>query len=294
MKTKVAVIIPSLILLLVMSFNLSGQSAKEIMKKYNDVHEQSYFSSIRKTKMSTSKYTIRNNKMVATEKPRVVVIEVVLKDFGKDNEETRFISTVNEPIRDKGISMLTYHYAAPDIDDDNWLYLPALGKVKRIVSSNNNVDESASYFGTEFSIEDLSTRKINDYTYKLLEQTTFENNPVSVLELTPTEERAKKSMYSKVKLWIDTERQIIVRQDLYDHTGLLIKRITSSNIVKIDNVWVAKKAQMNNLITRRVTLVNLLSGAYNIEVPDDFLTQRTLTDFAYREKNLTQLRTNLK
>jgi hypothetical protein len=190
--------------------------------------------------------------------------------------------------------MLTYAYAAPDKDDDNWLYLSALGKVRRLVSTSESSDESGSFFGSEFSVEDIASRKVEDYTYKLIEEVMYASRPVWVLELIPTPERTKKSKYGKVVLWIDKERYVILKQELYDRNGTLFKRLTASNVEKINDVWVARKAEMNNLLTRRVTIMELIAIAYNIDVPNEFLTQRTLTDFAYREKTLAQLRTPLK
>jgi len=163
-----------------------------------------------------------------------------------------------------------------------------------MVSSNETSDEGGSFFGTEFSVEDVVSRKIDDYTYKLMEQVTYATRPVWVIELIPTPERTKKSKYGKVMLWIDKERYIILKQDLYDRNGILFKQLTTSNIVQISNVWVARKAEMNNLLTRRVTSMELTAIAYNTEVPNEFLTQRTLTDFAFREKTLGKLRTYLK
>lgn len=80
----------------------------------------------------------------------------------------------------------------------------------------------------------------------------------------------------------------------YDRHGKLYKQLTMRNIERINNVWVARKVTMNNLFTRRVTNMDLISVAYNMEVPDEFLTQRTLTDFAFRERNLAKLRTYIK
>lgn len=292
MKNKPTMIL-SLILSVAVSFNLSAQSARDVMIKYDKVSKEASFSLFQQTKLMTCKYTIQQGKMRAAEKPRVSVLEVVSKDDGVDNKDSRSVSIVIEPARDKGVSMLTYAYAAPQKDDDNWIYLPALGKVKRLVSSSESSDESASFFGSEFSVEDMTSRKIDDYTYEIVEDGEYADRPVWVLELLPTPERAKKSMYGKAVLWIDKERFIILRQDLYDRNGMLFKRLTASNIEKIDNVWVARKAEMNNLVSRRVTIMELMSIAYNIEVPEGFLTQRTLTDFAYREKILAQLRSNL-
>ncbi len=59
-------------------------------------------------------------------------------------------------------------------------------------------------------------------------------------------------------------------------------------------VWVAKKMTMNNLVTNRVTHMSLYSVAFNIDIPGEFLTQRTLTDFAFRERELAKLRRHIK
>jgi hypothetical protein len=294
METKLNKMILSLILSLAISFSLSAQSAKDIMVEYDKVSKAASFSLIQKMKLSTCKYTVEQGKMHAAEKPRMCVLEVVAKDDGIDNKDSRSVSIVIEPVRDKGIGMLTYSYAAAGKEDDNWLYLSALGKVKRLVTSSESNDESGSFFGSEFSVEDITARKVEDYTYKLLEEVTYANRPVWVLELIPTPERTKKSKYGKVVLWIDKDRYVILKQDLYDRNGTLFKRLNAGNVEQINNVWVARKAEMNNLLTRRVTVMELTAIAYNIDVPNEFLAQRTLTDFAYREKTLAELRTHLK
>jgi hypothetical protein len=291
MKTKTTL---SLIVSLLISISGLAQSAKDIMIEYDKVSKAASNSLIQKMKLSTCKYTTQQGKMRAAEKARVCVLEIVAKDDGIDNRDSRSVSIVIEPIRDKGIGMLTYAYAAPDKDDDNWLYLSALGKVRRLVSTSESSDESGSFFGSEFTVEDIASRKIEDYTYKLIEEVTYANRPVWVLELIPTPERTKKSKYGKVVLWIDKDRHVILKQELYDRSRTLFKRLTANNVEKINDVWVARKAEMNNLLTRRVTIMELIAIAYNIDVPNDFLTQRTLTDFAYREKTLAQLRTPLK
>jgi hypothetical protein len=294
MKTILIRTACSLMLLQTISLNLSAQSAKDIMAKYDKVSKEASSSLIQQMKLSTCKYAVRQGKMVPTEKWRTNILEIVSKDAGADNKDSRSVSMVAEPVRDKGIGMLTYAYDAPGKDDDNWLYLPALGKVKRLVSSSGNNDESGSFFGTEFYVEDVNARKVEDYTYKLLEEGTFANRPVWVLQLTPTSERAKKSNYGKVVLWIDKERYLILKQDLYNRNGVLFKQLNTRDIEKINDVWTVKRAEMNNLLTRRVTIMELTAVAYNIDVPGEFLTQRTLTDFAYKERTLVELRSHLK
>lgn len=281
-------------LFLIVSSPLSAQTARDIMIEVDKVSKESFTSSVQKMKLSTCKYIVKQQEMHCTEESRIKVLETIVKDTGTNNEDSRSISIILEPIRDKGIGMLTYDYAAPGKYADNWLYLSELGKVKRLTSSSEDSDESGSFFGTEFSIEDMESRKIGDYTYKILEQATYAERPVWIMESIPTPERARKTRYGKFISWIDNERYILLKENLYNRNGKLYKQLTMGNIERIDSVWVARKVTMNNLFTRRVTIMDLVSVAFNMDVSDEFLTERTLTDFAFRERNLANLRTYLK
>lgn len=273
---------------------LFAQNARDIMVKVEKVSEESSSSTVQKTKLSTCRYGRKGKKMVCVERPRVKVMESVQKDTGTMGKDTYSISIILEPIGEKGIGMLTYDYDAADKDADTWLYLSALGKVKRMISSSEDSDESGSFFGSEFSIEDMESTKIDDYTYKILKKTKYQKRPVWIIESIPTTKRARKTKYSKVVAWIDQERYILLKLQMYNRRGRPYKRLTMRNIKKIDNVWVAKKMTMNNLVTKRVTHMKLFSIAFNIDVPDEFLTQRTLTDFAFRERELVKIRRHIK
>ncbi len=286
-----------LIVLLLMgglSFPVFAQSAKEIVKEVDRVSRESFTSSVQKTKLSTCKYLIKKKRMRCSEKPRVKVIESIQKDTGKNNEDSRAVSIILEPVSDRGIGMLSYDYDDPDRDADTWLYLSALGKVKRMISSSENSDESGSFFGTEFSIEDMESDKIEDYTYRILKEGTYIKRPVWIIESIPTAKRARKTRYGKAITWIDKERYISLKVNLYNRHGKLYKQLTMRKIERIDNVWVARRMMMNNLSTRRVTNMQTVSVAFDMEVHDEFLTQRTLTDFAFRERNLVKMRKYIK
>ncbi|MBU2510350.1 outer membrane lipoprotein-sorting protein [bacterium] len=284
----------SAVFFLMISSSLLAESARDIMIKVDKISKESYTSAVQKMKLSTCKYSVAQKQMRCAENPRIKVIESVQKDTGVDNKDSRSIAIILEPVSDKGIGMLTYDYDAPGKDSDTWLYLSALGKVKRMIASSEESDESGSFFGTEFSIEDMESQKIDDYTYKILEEGTYAKQPVWIIESVPTPERARKTRYGKTISWIDKERFIILKANLYNRYGKLYKQLIMRDVEEIDNVWVSRKVTMNNLSTRRVTNMELLSVAFNMEVPDEFLTQRTLTDFAFRERNLNELRTYIK
>ncbi len=281
------------VILLVITFftpGLSAQTARDIMVEVDKVSRESSSSSVQKMKLSTCKYGVVKKKMRCVETPRVKVMESVSMDTGVEGRDTRSISIILEPIGEKGIGMLTYDYDAADKDADTWLYLSALGKVKRMISSSEDSDESGSFFGTEFAIEDVELNKVDDYTYKLLKETTYAGRPSWIIESKPTPKRAKKSKYGKSISWVDKERHLVLKVNLYNRHGKPYKQLTMRNIKKIDGVWVARNLTMNNRITRRVTNMDMISVAFNMDVPEDFLTQRTLTDFAFRERELAKLR----
>ena len=295
MKNKLF-LIPALFLLLIAGLPTAviGQTARDIVLEADRVAKESSSSSIQKMKLSTCKYGKKKKKIVCVEKPRIKLIESIQKDMGPSGKDTYGVSIILEPIGEKGIGMLSYDYDAADKDADTWLYLSALGKVKRMISSSEDSDESGSFFGTEFSIEDMESTKIDDYRYRIVKKTTYRKRPVWIVESVPTPKRMRKTRYGKTVTWIDRERYIVLKVHLFNRHGKPHKRLSMRDIKLIDNVWVARKMSMNNLISRRVTHMRLYSIAFNIDVPDEFLTQRTLTDFAFRERELNKLRRHIK
>jgi len=261
----------------------------DVMKAVDKVYRKSFLTAVVKTQLSTCKYESVNEKMNCKERPRITVVEAGEKRVAPDNLDAQSLAVILQPISDKGIGMLTYEYYNSSKDNDVWIYLPALGKVKRLISGNGNED-GGSFFGTEFFVDDVAIKKIDDYSYKILREEIFEDRPVSVMELVPTADRAKRTSYSKLVIWIDKERNLIIREDLYNRSGQLFKQRMNQNIVQVENVWVSKHQTMNNLLTRRITSIDNISVTYNKEVPDELLTQRGLTDLVFRENNLDKLR----
>ena len=271
---------------------------RQVADKFDHVLRKSHSSMIVKFKLSSCKYRVAKGKMRCTEKPRISVFENILKYFGDDIRST---AITLEPARDRGIGSLTYEFYDINKDNASWIYLSALGKVKRIISSQDS-DDSGSFFGSEFAIEDLDWRKLDEYSYKILGEEVLdvpgydgiEKRPVYILEWMPTDRRKKKSRYGRTVSWIDAERFILLKEDYYDHNLKLIKKRTLKNVQLIDNNWMARDITMNNIAANRVTTMKRLSIAFNVDIADEFLTQRTLTDFAFRERYLSQYRTHWK
>ncbi len=119
------------------------QSAREIMQKVNERNDG--FSHVSKIQLSTCRYAVKNRKLSCIEKPRIKVMESIRKDFGKNEEDTKSVIIIMEPAGEKGIGFLQYDYDDPGKETDQWMYFSALGKVKRIISGNEDEPKSGSF-----------------------------------------------------------------------------------------------------------------------------------------------------
>ncbi|TXI48902.1 MAG: outer membrane lipoprotein-sorting protein [Lysobacter sp.] len=272
----------------------ANETPRQVAEKFDYVLRKSHVTVVTKFKLSTCRYAKTGASVQCEEKPRVTLLENVLKFYGDD---IRSAAIVLEPARDKGIGTLSYEYYDTSKDNATWIYLSALGKVKRIISSRDSED-SGSFFGSEFLIEDLDYRKMNDYTYKILREETFQvlekngpaSRPVWVLEWTPTASRARKSKYGKIVTWVDRERHILLKEQYFNHNSQLFKERTIRNLELIDKHWMPRQVIMKNLLANRVSTLDRQSIAFDWQIPDEFLTQRTLTDQAFRERYLAEFR----
>lgn len=271
----------------------AAQSADEIAAKVDYTARKSFSTQIARVKITTCKYVAANGSVKCSEKPRIVVAEGAKKLHEADGQYSdKIVSIVSEPISDKGMSLLTYEYGERGRDNDNWFYLPALAKVNRVIANDG---EGGSIFGSEFSVETAENpeaRKLYEYTYKVVEETTYEGRPTWVIEMLPSEEKAKKTHYDKVVAWIDKEYYVALKEDLY-RGGKLHKQRTQSGIKKVDGIVVATKVVMNNRSTSRISQMDRGLVRHNTEIPDEFFSQRVLTDFSFRERYLARFRAEL-
>ncbi|MCW8821354.1 MAG: outer membrane lipoprotein-sorting protein [Sulfurovum sp.] len=127
------------------------------------------------------------------------------KDFGEDEHRIMFFKS---PADVKNTAFLTYDYDDASKDDDQWLYLPALKKVKRIPTS----DKSSSFMGSDFSYFDMTDRDLEDYDFKLLKETEVRGKKAWMIEAIPrSEETVKESGYTKTIALVRQDNYMVVR-----------------------------------------------------------------------------------
>lgn len=270
---------------------LAQMSAREILEQVEDSLRSTTDSAFNRIQLSSCQFGVRNNQITCAERARVKSLESVGINFGPKNRDTRSVTIVLEPPAEKGVGMLSVTYDESDRDNETWLYLSALGTVKRIASGNSDDDtEPASLFGSEFTTEDQDTGKLDEYSLSILEETTEGGREVWKIEAIPNEERARKTRYARTVQYVDKERFVTLRADMYDQHGREIKRLLASRVEQVHGVWVARSLTMMNLVSNRLSNMAILEINTGINVPEDFLTQRTLTDVAFRETELQKLR----
>lgn len=158
----------------------------------------------------------------------------------------------------RGTALLTHSNIEPN-DDNQWLFLPALKRVKRISSSNR----TGKFVSSEFSYEDLGAEEINDNTYKWVEDVACpgeETLTCAKIEITP---KNKKSGYSKRISYVDMEEYRTYRLEFYNRRGDLEKNLTFSDYREyLGSYWRAHVMDMQNVQTGKSTTLQWDSYAF--------------------------------
>ena len=183
---------------------------------------------------------------------RVKVLEVQ-----GDGDKSLFV--FDQPRDVQGTALLTHaHVNAPD---DQWLYLPALKRVKRI----NAARRSGSFMGSEFSYEDMSSSQVEEYDYTYLRDEACGQLTCTVTEQIPLD---KKSGYSRKIVWRDSDQLRTWKMELYDRKGSHLKTLTFENYRQYaGRYWRAEEQTMENHLTGASTVLkwNELSFGNNLQ-----------------------------
>jgi hypothetical protein len=166
------------------------------------------------------------------------------------------------PLDVKGTRMLTWTHRKGD--DDQWLFLPAVNRVKRISSSN----KSGSFMGSEFAYEDLGSQEVEKYKHKYLEDTKLDGRDCWKLERVPVD---KNSGYSRIVSWIDVQYMNPTKVEYFDRKGELLKTALFSAFVKQNKWWRVGKIVMVNAQTKKESHLTWTDRKIEQPLsPDDF------------------------
>jgi len=157
------------------------------------------------------------------------------------------LSIFDTPRDVKGTAFLSFTHALKA--DDQWLYLPALKRVKRISSSN----KSGPFMGSEFAYEDISSQEVAKYSYKYLRDEKLDGRDTFVVERQP---KYKNSGYTKQIIWVDKEMYQPLKIEFYDRKKSLLKTLTQHDYKQyLDKFWRAGRMEMVNHLTNKSTTI---------------------------------------
>lgn len=196
---------------------------------------------------------------------RVRKIQQFSKDMGDVEKSIMFFES---PADVKNTSFMNWAYDG-DKADDQWIYLPALKKVKRISS-----DSKSDYFmGSDFTYDDLGDRKLNADNHTLLREETINGQDCYVVESRSKDENY---MYLKTITWIDKSTFIGVQKKFYDEDDELLKILTINKVEKIAGFYVITNSEMKNVQKNHSTTIILSSVKINSGISASMFSERMM------------------
>ena len=192
---------------------------------------------------------------------RVQVLEV-----SDDGDKSLFV--FDDPRDVRGTAFLVH--AHREGTDDQWIYLPALRRVKRISSANR----SGSFMGSEFAYEDMTPPEVEKYTYRYLRDEPCADATCTVTERVPVDERSK---YRRQLVWRDREELRPRRIEYYDRKDEHLKTLTLSDYTRhLDRYWRPGEMTMVNHLTGKSTVLTWTDFRFRTGLADTDFTQTAL------------------
>ena len=193
-------------------------------------------------------FTARQTMLLRNKQGRESRRQLRIKILEVEGDGNKTIFVFDEPRDVKGTAFLIHSHR--DGEDEQWLYLPALKRVKRISSSNR----SGSFMGSEFAYEDLSTQEVEKFTHRYLRDEACGDLTCTVSERVPAETG---SGYSRQLVWHDRDALRVWKVEYYDRKDAHLKTLRLANYERqLDRFWYAGEMTMVNHQTGRSTVMS--------------------------------------
>ncbi|MDF1629444.1 MAG: outer membrane lipoprotein-sorting protein [Alcanivoracaceae bacterium] len=187
---------------------------------------------------------------------------------GKDGEGDKGLTIFDTPADVRGTALLSWSHA--DRDDDQWLYLPALKRVKTIASRS----QSGAFMGSEFAFEDMRAQEVDKYTYKYLRDEPCGELTCFVFERYPQD---KYSGYTRQVVWMDQAEYRVHKIDYYDRKQSLLKTLSvSEHSQYLERFWQPGRMEMVNHQTGKTTELLWSDYQFNTGLSESDFTQNSL------------------
>jgi len=254
---KLVLLVPALV---VCPVGARAQSGLEIMQKERQLH---------RVRDEQERQLVKIVSKAGAVKERIVARYTLNGPDDLNKILVRFLA----PRDVENTTLLTWE--AKDGNDDQWLYLPATKKPKRIASSG----KKNRFMGTDFSYEDLLPDNLSLHRYTLAGRESVDGQECFVVEAVPaTGRQAADTAYSKRRIWIRTDNHAVSKREYYDRQGRLEKVETKRKLVNVKgSAWRADETEMHDVLQGTKTMVRIESRVVDGGLKDDFFTEAELT-----------------
>ncbi|MFT5709718.1 MAG: putative RND superfamily exporter protein [Halioglobus sp.] len=196
------------------------------------------------------------------------------KYFG---EEKRTVLFYEAPANIRDTAFMTWDYPDHAVDDDQWLYLPGLRKVRRISAS----DRGDYFLGTDFTYEDIKLEgklEPEDFDFSLLGEEEISGTVTYKLASVPkTPDIARELGYGRTEFWVDPSNWMVVRAEFWDPKDKHLKSLVISDIRQVDGIWTRHQLEVTNHQTGHLSRFTFSEVDYQSAVRDSMFTRRTLS-----------------
>lgn len=188
---------------------------------------------------------------------RVRKVESWSKDYGPDRKS---VMVFDEPADVRGTAYLSWDYAEIGKDDDKWLYMPAMKKVRRISGSSRN-----EYFmGTDFTYDDMGKRAVAKDTHTLAGSETVHGHDCWKVESVPVD---PEDLYTRRVVWVSKTALMTLKAEYYDKDGL-VKVYNALDFKEQDGFWTLLRSEMDNVSREHKTVMEVASIRYDAGLED--------------------------
>ncbi len=206
-------------------------------------------------------------------KKRIRKIHTLRKDKGEDSLRLMFFL---HPADVKDTGFLTFDYDNSDRDDDQWLYLPALRKTKRIASN----DKSKSFMGSDLTYADLTSRDLKDYAFSLKKEIEVRGKKTWLIESVPrTKKVIEETGYTKALLFVRQDNFYVVRGVNWVRDGGYLKFVDVKKLEQIDGIWIGTEMHVTKKKGKKTahkTILKFSKIKFDQKLDDELFTVRRL------------------
>ncbi len=214
--------------------------------------------------------------------------DLEMRLVGRDGQRVRQLTLVTKRGSDGSHKMLIRFRLPADVRgtgflsisrpggaDESWLFLPALGKPRRIAAE----ERGSGFMGSDFTYADIGLIEIDDYRHTLLRTERYEGDECFVVESLPVSEEIRRADgFAKKTWWIRQETYTVAKAEFADKFGKILKTLRGTEVVFLGaSAWLAARMEMKNLESGTRTVITFSNMKVNTGVADDYFSIRQLT-----------------